>query len=144
MQTEKKPEYHQITAFAAAKGCKTAYSVYDNGKQLIKRAAVIEGASEHRALLMAAWSAIHYCAAHFPTEWLDLYFADKRVPEELDAIWYGGGNPAAMEDNDRIMCIVDECCNVSSVTFGFISPDETGASADYARRIGELLKSLGL
>lgn len=143
MQKRKKHNLHQYTAFAVANGCKTAYAVYDLEEPLVANGATISGASEHRALLMATWSAIRWCREHCPKEWLEIYFTDRRVPDELTAVWYGK-DVNSFEDADRITNITNDCCFIGNVVFDVVKPNETGAVGDYAKRIKGLLKTVGL
>lgn len=134
--------YHQISAFAAAKSkgnrSNCAYSVYDNGEMQVKRCVAIPDVSEHRALLMAVWSATHYCKTHLPQYLMSLYCSSEQVPDELTDVWYNRAEPADFDDADRIKSIITDCCHIALTAFSVIKPDDTGAAADYAGRIREL------
>lgn len=137
-------DYHQISAFAVAKSvgndANTAYSVYDNGELQITRCVSIQNVSEHRALLMAVWSATRYCMEHLPQYQMSLYCTEPRVPNELTKVWYNEAKPTDFEDADRIESIIKDCCNISQTAFSVIKPDEGGVFADYGRRIRELIE----
>lgn len=137
-----KSDYHQISAFVAARDNKAAYSVYDNGELQITRSVEIPNVSEHRALLMAVWSAVSYCKGHLPAHDLSVYAADNRVPNELTSVWYAENKASDYEDADRIESILKDCCFVCSVAFGVCKPDEGGVMADYARRMRELIETI--
>lgn len=137
-------DYHQISAFAVAKAkdkdANCAYSVYDNGELQITRCVTIPGVSEHRALLMAVWSATRYCKEHLSQYQMSLYCTEPRVPNELTKVWYNDAKADGFEDADRIKSIIDDCCHIRQTSFSVIKPDEDGVFADYARRIRELVE----
>lgn len=135
-------DYHQISAFVAAsvKGgnAKIAYAVYDNGDLVVTRGATIKDISEHRALLMATWSAVSYCKAHLPQHALAVYSTEKRTGNELSSVWIGNSSYKDYEDSDRILSIIRDCCFIKQVAFGVCPTEEEGVFADYTRRMKEL------
>lgn len=136
-------DYHQISVFAVAKSkgrdANCAYSVYDNGELQITRCVTIPDVPEHRALLMAVWSATRYCKEHLPKYQMSLYCTEKRVPNELTKVWYNETKPNDFEDTDRVESIINDCCHIAQTAFSVITPDDDGVLADYARRIRELV-----
>lgn len=135
-------DYHQISAFVAAsvKGsnAKIAYAVYDNGDLVVTRGATIRDISEHRALLMATWSAVSYCKANLPQHALAVYSVEKHTGNELTSVWIGESVYGDHEDRDRILSIVRDCCFIKQVSFGACPMEEEGVFADYTRRMQEL------
>lgn len=114
-------QFHQISAFVAAKSngivASAAYSVYDCGKQQILRCASIKGISEHRALLMAVWSAVRFCKDNMPMNMLSVYGTDEIVTNELNAIWFDDKSPSDYDDADRMESIIEDCIWVYQVNF---------------------------
>lgn len=135
-------DYHQISAFIAAsvKGgnAKIAYAVYDNGELVVTRGASIKDISEHRALLMATWSAVSYCKAHLPQYAVAIYSLEKRTGNELTSVLIGESTAGDYEDGDRISSILKDCCFIKQVSFGVFPMEEEGVFADYTRRMKEL------
>lgn len=137
-------DYHQVAAFVAAKEkygmANAAYSVYDMGELLITRCVSIPNVSEHRALLMAAWSAVHYCKEHTPTEDVSVYFLETKVPNELTSVWYADNKAEDYEDSDRIMSVLKDCCGIKSVAFGVCTLDADPVFKNYVERMRELIE----
>lgn len=135
-------DYHQISAFVAAKEhdklCNVAYAVYDNGELLVTRSVSMQ-TNKHRGLLMATWSAVSWCKANIPQHPLSVYSNEKRTGNELSAVWMGK-DPKDFEDSDRIESIINDCCFVCQVAFGYVGTDEQGILKDYSRRMRELIE----
>ena len=131
--------FHQISVFTAAKksdaGAKAAYSIYDMGKLLVERAVEICGVTEHRATIMAVWSAVTWCRNNIPNEDIDVYCPHERVPNELTSVWYSETVAACYEDSDRIESVLRECCYVKSAAFGVC-----GTHGEYGKRMDEVKK----
>lgn len=134
--------YHQVAAFVAARKeggmTNAAYSVYDTGELSVTRRVSIRDVSEHRALLVAAWSAVNYCKEHMPAEDLSVYFAERQVPNELTSVWIGNSKAEEHPDSDRIESVLRDCCQIKSVAFG-VCPVDGG---DYADRMKEIEDSV--
>lgn len=139
-----KHTYHNISAFIAANvsgGMATvAYSVYELDRRLAVRVARIEDISEHRALLMAAWSAVSFVKKNLPLSDLSVYSAEKRTGNELSAAWMGLRRPTDFDDSDRIEVILFDCAEVKRVAFGFCPTEATGVMSEYARRMKEIVQ----
>lgn len=133
---------HQVAAFIAAKEkgdiTNMAYSVYDMGELLITRCASIPKTTEHRALLIAAWSAVSWCKGNIPELPLSVYSLDLRVVNELTAVWINKKECSDFEDSDRIKSVLRDCIFIKQVAFG-ICPMEGAVFADYTRRMNELV-----
>lgn len=137
-------EYHQLSAFAAADGSKhSAYAIYDNVELVVRRAATIQNASYHRAILMAVWSIVAFATRHELYNFdLSVYMSDSRISDELTEAWYGLDSNSTEEDMDIINNILKEICRVRSVAFGVCKSSDTGAGAAYAKRMKELEEAL--
>lgn len=137
-------EYHQISAFAAAIAengkANAAFSVYDMGEVLVTRWAEVKGISEHRALLLAVWSAANWCKKNIPQCEIPFYTAEKRVSHELFAVWTNESESTDFEDADRITDIINDCQHIKAVGFEFCALNETGVWAEYSRRMRSLVE----
>ena len=134
--------YHQISAFVTAKErngkCLVAYSVYDTGEELVERFASIDGITEHRGLLMAAWSVLHYVIGNGLSVYdLSVYSDNKEVCDELTGIWYGD-DISKHEDADRVEKVISDCCRVASVAFSVCDPYFGESKTDYHYRMAKL------
>lgn len=119
---ENKIDTHPVCTFAAAKvygdKAKAAYAVYDRAEKKTLRCVTIQGVTQHRALLMAVWSALRYCSIELPQNIVTVYCTEDRVPEELNSIWYENAKFSDYEDADRIEQVIDDCAKIYRVTFG--------------------------
>lgn len=135
-------EYHQISAFAVAKAegsnANAAYSVYDINDQLVVMCVSMPNTSEHRALIMAFWSAVRYCKEHLPSEEISVYTTNKEVANEITKVWYAENAPKDFADGDRILSTLIDSCYVKSVSFGYVGLNEDGAVKEYSGRMKEL------
>lgn len=135
-------EYHQISAFVAS--CQkdgfsnVAYSVYDNGDLQARRCVSIPNISEHRGAIVGAWSAVNYCREYFPQYYIDVYFHDKELSNELTSVWISERNVSDIEDGDKAECLLRACCDIKCVAFGVCGSDDTMSMSDYAIRMKEL------
>lgn len=124
----KEERFHQISAFAAARAvgnnANAAYAVYDDDKLQITRSVSIHNISEHRALLMAVWSAVRWCREHAPQWAVSVYVRDLRVANELTYAWCGMKMPKDFDDGDRITDIITDCCFISLVAFSTLPASE--------------------
>lgn len=134
--------YHQVSAFITARErngkCLVAYSVYDMGEKLAERIALINGITEHRGLLMAVWSVLHYVIENGLSAYdLSVYSDNKEVCDELTGIWYGD-DISKHEDADRVEKVISDCCRVASVAFSVCAPDSGKNKTDYHYRMAKL------
>lgn len=137
-----------MSAFIAARRfgkdntCCAAYSVYDMGELLTSKAVTIPGISEHRALLMAAWSVLHYIIVHKLSSYdLSIYSDDKNICDELTKVWYGE-DILKYEDDDRMVKVINDCCNVASVAFSVCEPDKDADESSYSHRMADLVAEI--
>lgn len=135
---------HYLSAFVAANirdgHASVAYSVYEFERQLVVRVAKIDGISEHRALLMATWSAVSYCKRNMPLSDLSVYSSEKRTGNELSAVWLNLRQPADFEDSDRIESIIHDCAQLRRVAFGLCGTEETGVMAECSQRMKNIIQ----
>ena len=134
---------HQISAFAVSRkrkaGTIAAYALYDNGELVITRTVRFDGISEHRALLMAVWSAIAYHKHRMPQEFISVYCDDATVPNELTDVWYGTHNLPCDKDRDRIDNIMRDSCFINGVAFGVCRADDADG---YSKRMQSLIENI--
>lgn len=112
------------------------------GELLTSKAVTIPGITEHRALLMAAWSVLHYIIVHNLSSYdLSVYSDDKNICDELTKVWYGD-DILKYDDDDRIGKVVGDCCNVVSVAFSVCEPDKEADENSYHRRMADLIAEI--